>query len=97
MGFGFGHASGVEQLRSNRASAEHNQLQVILERIRQANITELKEIQENIAGAIADNPGLLEDSETVQKVNAAYKRSQELLGIDDEKDSAAESSPETLH
>lgn len=64
-----------------RAEAE---LQAILDQIANATQEQLGEIQKNIADAISDDPTLLEDSTTVKKINAVYKRSQEILGVGDQ-------------
>ncbi len=64
-----------------RAEAE---LKAILDQIANATQEQLGEIQKNIAEAIGDDPALLEDPTTIKKINAVYKRSQEVLGVDNQ-------------
>lgn len=70
------------------------ELQSILDQIANASQEELGIIQQNIADAIGSDRTSLEDRTTVEKVNAVFKRSQELLGVND-----SEKTPElpTLH
>lgn len=57
-------------------------LQTILDQIATATVEQLGIIQKNIADAVGGDKELLQDTPTIKKINAVYKRSQELLGID---------------
>ena len=57
--------------------------QAILDQIEKATMEQIMIIQKNIADAIGKNPDLLNDPTTVEKINAVYKRSQEIAGVGD--------------
>lgn len=70
---------GVREL-DPRAEAER---QAILDQIGNATMDQIMIIQKNIAEAVGRNPDLLNDPTTIEKINAVYKRSQEIAGVSD--------------
>ncbi len=73
----------VGQLNNKREAERHTQQEVVLDRISKANLEELMEIQQHTAAKAADKPELLEDPDFNRVLNAIFRRSQELNGVND--------------
>ena len=55
----------------------------ILDQIRNADVETLKKIQENMAEAVTKDHSLINNSDFIEKLQAAYERSQKLNNVDD--------------